>query len=737
MTALWIGLALLGAEIREDAPTEQAACELCHQDVVTDMTSRVHMHSPDNGDAACIDCHTWRAENPHRIAVEKREDYEEVFDALEGKFPIEDVRSMATCYDCHELEEYMESVHANAKEREDGKTYENATCTSCHGTAHDQVRENQSKLAMTNRCITCHDFAEAGKVPTPVHIVDTYRDTIHGKKLRLGMQESAACHDCHRGHHIFGPDDERSSVHASNKAEMCGECHEGAADNENFLASISHTPNDPDANFIGWAVRLSFSLLAALTLTFLFFHVVVDLFNAARGAMLRKEHHFDPDGPVHADDEVARLDIHGRIQHWMTMVSFTTLVVTGWPLRAAHLDQSQSLVDAMGGIMVVSWAHRLAGALMIITAIYHIGYLANLFRKGKLSFEMLPSPKDAVDLIQNWLFLLGLRKERPHIGKWSYHEKLDYWAEWWGSSLMSVTGLVLWFPVLAALYLPPDVIRIAQTAHGIEALLAALAIFIWHFYNVHLRPAIFPMSWAWLNGRLPVEALYDEHRAQYIELFGDKAPKPPRLKRSWHSDPRWSFIALGVTVASAVLIAVGNAQAMRDQIMNPPTNQSAEQERLAKIEERRKNAPKPDDPLERDIIAFANAVEGSPLGLDDEGEPGEEGAKETSQWGTCLKCHEEENWASSGNFAHRDHFTDYYDEPERMTDCGSCHEINWHEGITAKLDACNDCHEPEEMEDAIVSAKENGRALPEWAAEYLDEQGGDGSEDDDEEDDVE
>jgi cytochrome b subunit of formate dehydrogenase len=137
---------------------------------------------------------------------------------------------------------------------------------------------------------------------------------------------------------------------------------------------------------------------------------------------------------------------------------------------------------------------------------------------------MLPLPKDALDMKDNILFMLGLRKERPRFDRYMYLEKFDYWAVFWGMIMMAGSGLVFWLPVFFSRFLPPWVITAAQIIHGEEATLAILFLFTVHFYNVHLKPSIFPMNWAWLNGRITVEALREEHPLEYERTVGKKSP---------------------------------------------------------------------------------------------------------------------------------------------------------------------------------------------------------------------
>jgi cytochrome b subunit of formate dehydrogenase len=151
-------------------------------------------------------------------------------------------------------------------------------------------------------------------------------------------------------------------------------------------------------------------------------------------------------------------------------------------------------------------------------ALYHLAYLTQRLVSRRLVLKMLPAPRDLRDLAQNLAFLAGLRPERPRFDKFSYIEKFDYWAVFWGVAIMGGTGLVRWFPVVFSHVLPGWVLYSTQLAHGEEATLAASALFVWHFYNVHLRPSIFPMNWVWLTGRITAHALAEEHGQEFDDL---------------------------------------------------------------------------------------------------------------------------------------------------------------------------------------------------------------------------
>jgi len=216
---------------------------------------------------------------------------------------------------------------------------------------------------------------------------------------------------------------------------------------------------------------------------------------------------------------ILRFDVHQRLRHGMMATSVILLALTGWPLAVHSVGASQAISDFFGGVHGLGIAHRVGGVLLIAASLYHLAYLAVKAKQGKgLPLSMIPTPQDGIQAAQNVMYFLGLRKERPHFGKFTYFEKFDYWAVFWGVMVMGLSGLVRWFPDATTTVLPAWAYEIAQFAHKDEALLASLALFVWHFYNVHLRPGIFPMSKVFLNGRLTLAQLKHEHPAQYEEL---------------------------------------------------------------------------------------------------------------------------------------------------------------------------------------------------------------------------
>ena len=209
------------------------------------------------------------------------------------------------------------------------------------------------------------------------------------------------------------------------------------------------------------------------------------------------------------------------------------LSITGWPLRgagavesvgmsdfAARVESSRKFLALFGGPHGAGLVHRAAAVMIMVSGLYHLLYLTFLAKKRALPLSMVPTLKDAFDIRDNILFMLGLKKERPKFERYNYLEKFDYWAVFWGIVMMVGSGFIFWFPVTFARYLPTFVLSAAQIVHGEEATLAAIFLFVVHFYNVHLKPSIFPMNWAWLNGQTTLEYMKDEHAAEYERMFG-------------------------------------------------------------------------------------------------------------------------------------------------------------------------------------------------------------------------
>jgi cytochrome b subunit of formate dehydrogenase len=231
--------------------------------------------------------------------------------------------------------------------------------------------------------------------------------------------------------------------------------------------------------------------------------------------------------PVPAPRQFERFSWNFRAQHWVLLVSCLTLIITGLPLKFHEARVSQLFFDLVGGVQVSTLIHRVGAVGLIAVGAYHLLYLV-AFREGRRNFlKLLPVPRDVLDFFQMLRYFLGWTDERPRFGRFSYVEKFDYWAVYWGMVIMIGSGLILWFLETSLQYLPKFAADIAREAHSDEGLLATLAIIIWHFYNVHLNPEHFPMNRAFLTGMIHEAEMRAHHPREYEELVGARPPGKP------------------------------------------------------------------------------------------------------------------------------------------------------------------------------------------------------------------
>jgi len=256
-----------------------------------------------------------------------------------------------------------------------------------------------------------------------------------------------------------------------------------------------------------------------------------------------------------------------RLLHLMVIVSFFGLVVTGLPIHFAHEPWAHFLIRMHGGVETAGLIHR---ACAIITFTYFVIHLATLTRKmlagpnRKDLFwgpnSMVPQPKDVRDMIAMFRWFFG-RGQRPRFDRFSYLEKFDYWAVFWGVAVIGGSGLLLWFPELFARWLPGWVFNVATIVHGDEALLALVFIFTIHFFNGQLRPEKFPLDLVIFTGRATKAYMEEEHplelerleREGGIEVY--VAPPPPRALYIASALIGTCAILIGLTIAGLVIWA--------------------------------------------------------------------------------------------------------------------------------------------------------------------------------------
>ena len=235
-----------------------------------------------------------------------------------------------------------------------------------------------------------------------------------------------------------------------------------------------------------------------------------------------------------------RLTLSERWQHVLLLVSFIVLVITGFALKFPHSFWAAPLVRWEHGLPIRGWVHRIAGVVLIGASVYHVVYLS-IRKSGRRWFkDMLPDVRDAKEAIQTVEYNLGRREQLPLYRRFNYVEKAEYWALVWGTAVMAVTGVVLWFNdwILAHLPHPAAVLAVSTAIHFYEAILATLAIVVWHFYAVMFDPDIYPVKWTALTGRAPEhevrEVKEDDPPNENPTATSGPAPNPPNPQPEGH-----------------------------------------------------------------------------------------------------------------------------------------------------------------------------------------------------------
>jgi formate dehydrogenase subunit gamma len=218
-----------------------------------------------------------------------------------------------------------------------------------------------------------------------------------------------------------------------------------------------------------------------------------------------------------AEDMVERLSLQMRVQHMVMFSSCILLIVTGLPIKFHDAALAAAVMNLFGGPDVTRILHRIGAIGLTAVGIYHVFYCM-YFEAGRRDFALLiPRLQDAKDAIHQILYFLGVRKTKPLFGRFSYIEKFDYWAVYWGMVVMITSGYIMWFKDAAINQFGKVVYDIGREAHSDEALLATLAIVVWHFYNVHFNPHRFPGSLTWWHGKISMKDFREEHTLEYEE----------------------------------------------------------------------------------------------------------------------------------------------------------------------------------------------------------------------------
>jgi len=471
-----------GQKFLMESNGESAQAFLSYQD-------SVHGRAVEKGSkkaAVCTDCH-----GAH-----------EILPASDNKSPIYKASVPGTCGKCHtDIENtFNQSIHGQAIARGNQLA---PVCTDCHGihSIKSHVDPNSpasEKNLSRDTCAPCHEGVRLSQeFGVPGNRVSSYFDSYHGLASEGGSVVAANCSSCHGVHDILPSSDPRSTINRAHLGATCGKCHDGVT--QKFTLTKVHmdqgVTKDVGAIAVRW-VRWFYLALIFAVIGAMFLHNAI-IWRSKAVARRKIQNPF-----------MVRMTTNQRWQHLILFTSFIVLVITGFALKFPNSWIAELLGN---GERLRSVTHRVAGVVLIAAGIYHVFYLAVTREGRRLIWDFAPGPRDISDAVGTLFYYLGLSKERPKFGRFSYAEKAEYWALVWGTALMGVTGIMLWAKVWVGNLLARWWVDVATAIHFYEAILATLAIIVWHFYQVFLDPDVYPMNWAWWDGKMPVEHYRHEH----------------------------------------------------------------------------------------------------------------------------------------------------------------------------------------------------------------------------------
>ena len=472
--------------------------------------------------------------------------------AVDRDSPINHANVAKTCGKCHlgVEETYNKSIHGQLLAKGDPR---GPVCTDCH-TAHEIVNPegNNFKAVSDERCGKCHADRLAH-----------YKETYHGKAVALGRPNVAprvaACYDCHGYHDILPPSNPGSHLSQTNILATCQQCHPNAT--AGFTKYDPHAdPQDGKHYPLFHAVFLAMTGLLIGTFTFFGLHTI--------GWLVRAIYLYLHDSKKFREAKIAtqtggewftRFLPFERFLHFLVVSSFLLLVITGMPLKFYYTNWAKAIFDVIGGPETARTLHRLGAIITFFYFSLHLLSLAGKAWKGRKTlrgvdgkfhfkrlWKVLFGPDSMMPTLQDWRDFVAHNKwffgkgPKPQFDRWTYWEKFDYFAVFWGVAIIGASGLIMWFPTFFTRFLPGWIINIALILHSDEALLAAGFIFSIHFFNTHFRIEKFPMDTVIFSGRVSKSEMLHERKRWYDRLVAEGKLDDHRVKDEWE---RWKNIA--------------------------------------------------------------------------------------------------------------------------------------------------------------------------------------------------
>lgn len=497
--------------------------------------------------------------------------------SVDRSSPVHHANVAATCGKCHVGVEavYRQSVHGKILAQGDKA---GPSCNDCH-TAHqiETPVNGHFKAVSDQRCGACHQDR-----------LEHYRDTYHGKAMALGKPNVApsvaACYDCHGHHDVLPQSDPKSRLSSQNLVATCARCHPGA--NANFAQYKPHA-NPLDKKNYPVLHKVFLFMTALLIGTFAFFglHTAFWLFRSIWLYLTDSKTFREAKVKVSTDDVCfTRFSAFDRFLHLLVVSSFLLLVVTGMPLKFYYTGWAKALFNLLGGPEVARSLHRFGAIVTFLYFGLHLVSLAGRAWRHRAKFRdattgrwrprriwsaifgpdsMVPTLQDWRDFVahQKWFFGKG---EKPQFDRWTYWEKFDYFAVFWGVFMIGLSGLIMWFPQTFTTFLPGWVINIALIVHSDEALLAAGFIFTFHFFNTHFRIEKFPMDTVIFSGRISQTEMLHERKRWHDRLVAEGRLDEHRIRDEWEGwkgiarSFGYGFFGLGLLLLALIIYAMAS-----------------------------------------------------------------------------------------------------------------------------------------------------------------------------------
>jgi cytochrome b subunit of formate dehydrogenase len=452
-----------------------------------------------------------------------------------------------TCGKCHsqELAAYVTSVHGWEALKNHNPAA--AICADCH-TSHDIENPvlSSTRLVITKNCGSCHQEQ-----------LQTYLATYHGQVNTLGYAYTAKCFDCHGNHTIQRVSDPRSTVYSIGRLATCQKCHANASAG---FASFQPHGNAHDFKHYPylWLAAKFMSALLAGVFAFFWTHSALWFYRSYRE---RKAQGADQELYVYAlphkdQPYFQRFAVIWRVAHLAVLLSTMTLVLTGMTVLYSDSAWAPVVVRVFGGPQVMAIVHRVCASIFISVFFAHIVYMGIKLRRQGRAFRwfgpdsLIVRWQDLRDVLNMFKWFFG-HGPRPVFDRWTYWEKFDYWAVFWGIFIIGGSGVILWSKAVVAEVLPGWVFNLALIFHGEEAVLAAVFLFTVHFFNNHFRPDKFPLDTVMFTGAMSLEEFKREHTVEYDRLVetgqleSHRVPPPSRA------------LALGSRILGFTLITIG------------------------------------------------------------------------------------------------------------------------------------------------------------------------------------